>query len=533
MNKITNVTYHFDETLSVHSICEVNRSFDKGVLRIAYHGKNRNGTRISKEVFEAALPSLANVPVVTHYLRKTDELGGHDMELVTGDDGKMYMVYVTEPVGVVPSSPNCWWEEVEETNGDVHEYLHVEVLLWKRQEAYKLIKESGVVGQSMEITINDGHDSDDAYDIDSFIFTALCLLGDKHEPCFESASLNVFGLSSFAAQYQEMLNEFKLAFANASGANPVQGGDEPMNNELEINSVEEVEVEVDEVVETPEESVETCVETSETAEETFEETENSDENEESEKVEEVVENEDESNTEENPAEETEEAFSLTMVDKLNAIRDAVHAHESFVDPWGYECARYCFVDVQDSEAIFYDAKENWVLMGAPVVESGDKVEIDFAQMKRKKVSYVDFMEQDVANEWLNEMFSVLNERLVSANSLSELQSQYDELNSKYVVLYEAEQNRLNAEHKAAIAEVIEKFEKMLGGDAEFEALKTVDHESAAALEDKCFSIYGRKKAVFTVADKKQKNVTLTIDACHDEEKTSHPYGKYFAWKENK
>lgn len=530
MNKITNVTYHFDETLNVHSICEVNRSFDKGVLRIAYHGKNRNGTRISKEAFEAALPSLANVPVVTHYLRKTDELGGHDMELVTGDDGKMYMVYVTEPVGVVPSSPNCWWEEVEEINGEVHEYLHVEVLLWKRQEAYKLIKESGVVGQSMEITINDGHDSDDAYDIDSFIFTALCLLGDKHEPCFESASLNVFGLSSFAAQYQEMLNDFKLAFANASGANPTQGGDEPMNNELEINSVEEVEVEVNEVVEAVEESVETCVETAETAEETFEESEEVEVSEGSEEETEAI---DESKTEEIPAEEIEEEFSLTMVDKLNAIRDAVHAHETFVDPWGYECARYCFVDVQDSDAIFYDAKENWVLMGAPIVESGDKVEIDFTQIKRKKVSYVDFMEQDVANEWLSEMFSLLNERLVSVNSLNELQSQYDELNGKYSELYEAEQSRLNAERKAAIAEVIEKFEKILSGDAEFEALKSAEHEDAKALEDKCFSIYGRKKAVFTVADKKQKNVSLTIDVNHDEEKASHPYGKYFAWKENK
>lgn len=543
MNKITNVTYHFEEALNVHSLCEVNRSFDKGVLKIAYHGKNRNGTYISKEAFENALPSLANVPVVTHYLRKDDELGGHDMELITGEDGKLYMVYVTEPVGVVPSSPNCWWEEVEETNGTVHEYLCVEVLLWKRQEAYKLIKESGVVGQSMEITINDGHDGDDAYCIDSFIFTALCLLGDEHEPCFESASLNVFGLSSFQAQYQEMLNEFKLAFAQVSGTNPVQGGEEPMNNELDVNvpvedAPENIVVDVDtdtssvEAVEAPVDG-----EGNEGGEgENFEET----------PAEPTVETPTEDGVEgsgaDNPVDDSdgvdgessdepvEEQFSLTLMDKLGEIQMALASKESILDPWGYEMPRFCFVDVQDSDVIFWDAKENWMLMGAPIVESGDKISINFEQMKRKKVSYEDFIDGSSANDWMNQMFTSLSDRLVSAERLNELQGQYDVLNGKYTVLYDAEQARLDAERREAVAGVFEKFEKLLGGDAEFEALKSEEHNDVEALENKCFSLYGKKKAVFTVADKKQKNVSLVIDACSEVEEKKLPYGnKLFAF----
>lgn len=543
MNKITNVTYRFEEALNVHSLCEVNRSFDKGVLKIAYHGKNRNGTYISKEAFENALPSLANVPVVTHYLRKDDELGGHDMELITGEDGKLYMVYVTEPVGVVPSSPNCWWEEVEETNGDVHEYLCVEVLLWKRQEAYKLIKESGVVGQSMEITINDGHDGDGMYCIDSFIFTALCLLGDEHEPCFESASLNVFGLSSFQAQYQEMLNEFKLAFAQVSGTNPVQGGEEPMNNELDVNvpvedAPENIVVDVDtdtssvEAVEAPVDG-----EGNEGGEgENFEET----------PAEPTVETPTEDGIEgsgaDNPVDDSdgvdgepsdepvEEQFSLTLMDKLGEIQMALASKESILDPWGYEMPRFCFVDVQDSDVIFWDAKENWMLMGAPIVESGDKISINFEQMKRKKVSYEDFIDGSSANDWMNQMFTSLSNRLVSADRLNELQSQYDVLNGKYTVLYDAEQARLDAERREAVAGVFEKFEKLLGGDAEFEALKSEEHNDVEALENKCFSLYGKKKAVFTVADKKQKNVSLVIDACSEVEEKKLPYGnKLFAF----
>ena len=543
MNKITNVTYRFEEALNVHSLCEVNRSFDKGVLKIAYHGKNRNGTYISKEAFENALPSLANVPVVTHYLRKDDELGGHDMELITGEDGKLYMVYVTEPVGVVPSSPNCWWEEVEETNGDVHEYLCVEVLLWKRQEAYKLIKESGVVGQSMEITINDGHDGDGMYCIDSFIFTALCLLGDEHEPCFESASLNVFGLSSFQAQYQEMLNEFKLAFAQVSGTNPVQGGEEPMNNELDVNvpvedAPENIVVDVDtdtssvEAVEAPVDG-----EGNEGGEgENFEET----------PAEPTVETPTEDGIEgsgaDNPVDDSdgvdgepsdepvEEQFSLTLMDKLGEIQMALASKESILDPWGYEMPRFCFVDVQDSDVIFWDAKENWMLMGAPIVESGDKISINFEQMKRKKVSYEDFIDGSSANDWMNQMFTSLSNRLVSTDRLNELQSQYDVLNGKYTVLYDAEQARLDAERREAVAGVFEKFEKLLGGDAEFEALKSEEHNDVEALENKCFSLYGKKKAVFTVADKKQKNVSLVIDACSEVEEKKLPYGnKLFAF----
>ena len=543
MNKITNVTYHFEEALNVHSLCEVNRSFDKGVLKIAYHGKNRNGTYISKEAFENALPSLANVPVVTHYLRKDDELGGHDMELITGEDGKLYMVYVTEPVGVVPSSPNCWWEEVEETSGDVHEYLCVEVLLWKRQEAYKLIKESGVVGQSMEITINDGHDGDGMYCIDSFIFTALCLLGDEHEPCFESASLNVFGLSSFQAQYQEMLNEFKLAFAQVSGTNPVQGGEEPMNNELDVNvpvedAPENVVVDVDtdtssvEAVEAPVDG-----EGNEGGEgENFEET----------PAEPTVETPTEDGIEgsgaDNPVDDSdgvdgepsdepvEEQFSLTLMDKLGEIQMALASKESILDPWGYEMPRFCFVDVQDSDVIFWDAKENWMLMGAPIVESGDKISINFEQMKRKKVSYEDFIDGSSANDWMNQMFTSLSNRLVSTDRLNELQSQYDVLNGKYTVLYDAEQARLDAERREAVAGVFEKFEKLLGGDAEFEALKSEEHNDVEALENKCFSLYGKKKAVFTDTDKKQKNVSLVIDACSEVEEKKLPYGnKLFAF----
>lgn len=123
-------------TSSISDICENNSSFDSAKIRVAYPGLNRNGSYISKDTFERCIKSIYNVPVVCNYNRDTDSLGGHDMELVKLDDG-IKLVNVTQPVGVVPESAEYSWETITEEDGTNNEYLCVDVLLWKRQEAYK------------------------------------------------------------------------------------------------------------------------------------------------------------------------------------------------------------------------------------------------------------------------------------------------------------------------------------------------------------------------------------------------------------
>ena len=48
----------------ISDIKGLNSSFDKGVLRICYAGKNRNGSYLSKETIEKSIPTLFNCPVV-------------------------------------------------------------------------------------------------------------------------------------------------------------------------------------------------------------------------------------------------------------------------------------------------------------------------------------------------------------------------------------------------------------------------------------------------------------------------------------
>ena len=212
-NKVLNLTY----ASSLTNLCEVNSSFDSGVLRIAYTGANRNGSSISKEVFEKCMRTIFNCPIVCNYDRDSDTLGGHDVELVRHNDGRLVMVNLTTPVGCIPESSKIFWETVEEDDGTIHEYLCAEALLWKRQEAYKKIKQDGIVAHSMEITVKDGKSIDGIYHIYDFEFTAFALIGV--EPCFESSSLEMFSKQDFKAQLSEMMLELKESFnlVNASG----------------------------------------------------------------------------------------------------------------------------------------------------------------------------------------------------------------------------------------------------------------------------------------------------------------------------
>ena len=70
-----NKTICLEYASSLTDICEVNSSFDSGVLRIAYEGKNRNGSLITHEAFENALPTLINVPVVANYSIEENSIG--------------------------------------------------------------------------------------------------------------------------------------------------------------------------------------------------------------------------------------------------------------------------------------------------------------------------------------------------------------------------------------------------------------------------------------------------------------------------
>ena len=202
-----------DFTLKFENIEDINPSFAKARIGIAYAGRNRNKSCIKKNVFEEAVPSLFYCPVVGRYDPDKDDFCGHDIRVARNDAGELEIVNATVPFGVVFADNGVALEEVVEADGTKHEYLFCNVILWKRQYGYERLASQNTWNQSMEIHVDRYVvDSDGYCDIEKMYFEALCILGDDVEPCFESASVQLASdtaVSSYRLQFSAMLDELR------------------------------------------------------------------------------------------------------------------------------------------------------------------------------------------------------------------------------------------------------------------------------------------------------------------------------------
>ncbi|MBQ0014771.1 MAG: hypothetical protein KBS82_05565 [Oscillospiraceae bacterium] len=525
MDKVVNVTY----ASSLTDLCEVNPSFDTGVLKIAYHGDNRNKSSISKEVFENALKTMYGCPVVCHYDRESDTLGGHDMEVVRDSEGDLRLVNLTTPVGFVPYQAKNWWETIEEEDGTEHEYLFTEVLLWKRQEAYKKIKEDGITAQSMEITVNDGESKDGIYHIYDFTFTAFALIGV--EPCFESAALE-FSKADFKQQISEMMqdyNSFNLVDTSNEVGNihphnySMEGGKEVLedNKDLIVDTVAEEpvleEAPVDPVEPSEDAPVDADFEANEDPEATPEDPAAEDA-----PIEEPEVAPAEPEVSEDPVasddsqDEPSEDFALN-----SNIESEIHRciiKEKYTDEYG-EWIRYWMIDFDLELSMVYAYDDcDGLLYGFPFVCNGDNIEIDFEGKKRMKCVIAEFDEGEDPSQNISTFKRM-------ADSLKECESKYqaasDTIASMQGELDELREFKNDADSRAIQAErdsVFAKFEDLVGVEA-FEALRENCAEyDAETLEEKCFAIRGRNGSKFAYESKAPK---IKVEKTNIE---NEPYG---------
>lgn len=486
----------------INDIVEHNSSFDRGVLRVCYTGRNRNNSFISKETFERCMPSIYNCPIVCRYDRDTDTIGSHDMELVAGKDGSMRIVNITHPVGVIPESANYWWEEIEDDSG-IHEYLCVDALLWKRQEAYKKIKEDGIVDESMEISVKEGEMVDGVYIIKHFEFTAFCLLGTA-QPCYESASLEMFSQDDFKAQLAEMMQEFKESFKTAQPSNEVvihpqnysEGGDEVLEQKIalmaEFNlTAEQLDFNLEDF-------------TVEELRVKFEEMQNP------------------------AADPTKPVENFALAEQFR---------EELIDALSVETVETCFgtmrrywyvdYDPEVAEVYCYDT-EDWKLYGFTYSTNGDNVAINFAEKKRKKFAIVDFDEGEQTAAFAA-VFAEMTEKFNESNSQWEqkYQTASDTISSMESELGTLRQFKTDTEDAIAKGErdeVFAQFEDLIGVEAFENLRKHCTEYSIEDLEEKCYAIRGRNgtTAKFSCEPKAPK---LPIEQTNI---TPEPYGGVFA-----
>lgn len=190
-------------------------------ILLCYHGENRNGSRMSKETMNRAIPTLYGIPIIGEYIYLDDgsqDFGSHGGKITISDKGVKFES-TTIPYGFVTKEAvdSAEWVTVTEKDGHTqHEYLSLKgcAVWYKRMPEVSSILEKNY-GQSMEIRINDySYNDNGIMDITDFTFTGACILGsnpngEEVEPCYESACIGRhYELDAIKNDIKEMMNAY-------------------------------------------------------------------------------------------------------------------------------------------------------------------------------------------------------------------------------------------------------------------------------------------------------------------------------------
>ena len=244
------------------SLTPLNPLISKCEIKVLYTGLNRNKSFITKDVANKMAQSLPGTPIVGEFL--TQDFGDHGEEDLVIDENGLRFVKSTVPYGFIPTDAKIWWQNFLDCDGVEREYLLTEGYLWtgRYPETQRVISKGN--GQSMELDrdslVGEWTKSDNAefeyFNIDEAFFSALCILGEDVEPCFEGANIGRPGLlysldkDDFKSQLSAFMLDLKDAL-NTQGGIPMED-----NKSLETPLAPEVEVEEVEVVEETTEIVE-------------------------------------------------------------------------------------------------------------------------------------------------------------------------------------------------------------------------------------------------------------------------------------
>lgn len=458
----------FEYPAKITEITEKNESFDSCVIRVMYHGLNRKGMIIDKATVERAIPSLYYCPIVTNYDIQADTFGGHDITVVKRDDGSIRMLNLTDGIGVIPNNAEYYWETVTEEDGQEHEYLNVNAILWKRSAAYEKIKRDGFAAHSMEIDIDAYHKTDAGVVVDDFQFEAFTVIGV--EPCFESSCVH-FSIDGWHDALSAMLADYKQAFScvdtvpAVNDITPAKGGTTQLDltNLLAEFNLEESDIDF-EICEMTEEDIRAKFAAISASKQESAEPE-----------------------QEEPASEPiqEQTFSLPASEIEAQIANTLATMKFIDEYWHEETVRYWYQDRDDTagEIYLYDRMNKYVV-GVKYTLAGDKVVMDFDSAKHKRVQYVDFDEGTA--EYAPPMFGDFQK---------EVEAHVEALKQQIADLAKFKADKEHEEAEAAVQKVFSAFSD-LAGNTEFDALIN-NHEGmdCEAIEKECYAIRGKTMQV--------------------------------------
>lgn len=154
------------------------------VLQACHIDLNRNGSFISEDNMNAALPSFSNRPILGHIIQKNDgtyDFDSHNMEIIDDpwNDGEQRINYIEKPIGIVPESCNAHLE-FDEEKGKTYVVINGYIFEDYGNGASEIIREKGGTKVSVELGIKKfSFNAEKKYlEIEEFIFMGVTVLGE-------------------------------------------------------------------------------------------------------------------------------------------------------------------------------------------------------------------------------------------------------------------------------------------------------------------------------------------------------------------
>lgn len=495
-------------------------------IDVMHTGANLNKTSFTKDAINKAVPTICNTPILGYVVDELDEedkdFKGHEHELrITNKDVKY--VYAGQAYGVIPESCNPRWIVKDDGTGIEREYLRVDGLIWtKFSDPVDIFTRDGTKNHSVELTdmACGPADKNGNVPVGSFKFDGCCILSTTDpsiKPAMTGSCVTAnFSVEDITAQIRDRLYEYQAIQQNytAQNDNPSdeeKGDTTPMNeNEIKTPGVEENQVPAENTVAPTEPAGNEATPPNENtvtepaaapAEENAAPT-----------TEPEPAPAEPAGTENTVPTENEPAAGAEFTLSANQLRDEIYnalLKVQVPSRWDSDCMipKYWLTDILDSEVIVTDSG-TYQLMGIPYSMNGDNVVLDYANIKRKKVTYEDWDEGDVMPGLIT-MFSTLTDKLVElSDSFTKAANEVSEIKPKLEAYQKAEEDAVVAAEKAKRDELFSVMDEKLGADAEYIALKENKEISYSDLETKCYALVGRKSAEFSYVPNKNNKGTV-------------------------
>lgn len=194
-------------------------------LWFMHTGDNFHGSHFTKEAIEAAIPTLANIPILGFIRDKGDgsqDFTGHELRLVIKRDGKPELVYYGSAYGVIPETNNARFETRLCDDGEEREFLVVDGLMWSKfKNATRILTADGVRPHSMELSedYEGGFNDRGVFEFKRFAFEGACILGVDVEPAMINSTIEVqpYFSKSIASQVATILKEYEASLRSVEG----------------------------------------------------------------------------------------------------------------------------------------------------------------------------------------------------------------------------------------------------------------------------------------------------------------------------